>query len=529
MVVADLEAAFELRGRADPLAVGQDHVHVTGPFVEFADQGPHFSGGDGDLLVVGVIDDLVETGRDLDVGGVVGQGIESNAEFDEGATDILSPISVLTELEAAVAAVVLGDVGEVAGPHAVLLGHGDIAAPTVEVADDSPALVAFRLGFGLVAADLGAHAAAEGLDHGREAVRIEDEVIDAVLGNLDVCAVLRDREFGAEAAELAAHVDGPGLVLTELEFVGSGELDALGHVGLAVGDHREVAVPFDAVVGQVADDAPVAGILMVRIREVRVGDGNGVGAQVEPEVIGAVRADLDVRTVLGDGKFGIESGELTAHIDIPALVLAELELVVLGEADGLGHDVVAVFGGPGLEVAVPIDVIVGQGTDDAPRGGLGVVGVRAALRQGDGEGRNRIDLGIHEAVAAVVLGRILDGGADHDVEVADLLSVGVAEELQRLADIDVGRHEAGAAVLGGDGLADGLAVHGDQRDGMGRRNLVVEAHFEHGGRVRHGDVLGTNLDRTQDRSGGVRRIEHDQLLLEAGDGHQAEKPCGKKG
>ena len=154
MVLAELEAAADLRHGAHPLAVRQGHVHIAGPLVEVTDEGPHLAVGDRDGKFVGIQDDLPEAGADLDVVAAC-DGRERLAEGDEDAAVVLVPAAVLAPLEFRVA---FG--GDIRRPDAVLLGRTDIIVPVAVQADDVPARDRLRLRL-VAAADLGADLRAE--------------------------------------------------------------------------------------------------------------------------------------------------------------------------------------------------------------------------------------------------------------------------------------------------------------------------------------------------------------------------------
>ena len=415
--------------------------------------------------------------------------------------------------------------------------------PVAVGADDVPA--GDRLRFGLVAADDVADTAAEGLDDRVGlGVRIDDEVIDAVCRDCEILAACGCRRLAAEVDDERLHVAGgaeiliPGLVLAELELVVFHQLDTLGHGGLAVGSHFEVAVPADTVLGQGADDAPGTRLRVFRIGQVGVRDGDhGVAAgEVEPEVIDTVCRDCEVLAAADTGEVGVHRDDERfdvagcAIVVIPLLVLAELELVVLADRDSLGDELVAVGRGEHLEILVPVHLISGQGADDAPVARLGVVGIRAADREGHNEIVDRDAVhGVDETVAAVVAGRILHGGADRQHDGRKDVAVGIAVESEGLADVDHRGREGGAVILGGDDAADGVAVDGNQRQVVDRGHLLVEPHIEDGGCVVHGDFLLTEINVTQQRRGGVVGVEHRQFLLDAGRGSQGKHACGYDG
>ena len=405
MVLTDLELAADLGHGAHPLAVGEGHIHIAAPLVEVADEGPDLAVVNGDGEVVGVQDDLPEARADLDV-VTTGDSLERTSELDEGTAVVLVPTGILTPLELRIA---LG--GDVRRPDAVVLGRQDIVLPVAVQADDIPAghLHHRRL---FAAADLAAHLRAGSLGHlGDTGVRIHVQVEAAVGADLDVRAVLGHLEFFAQGAEITAHVYGPCRILTELEFVSGREVHAQGNMPGTVGDHGDVAVPADAVQRQGADHGPVAGLGEIRERIVSRGNPSHTGRRVDEEVIDAVGADLDVRTVLADGELVVQAAEVTTEVHIPALILAELELIAGLEGDVSGHVVGTV--GPHVQVAVPIDLIGRQGADDGPVAVLGVLGIRAAdhFRNHDLEGaEGDTALGIDIAVTAVVLGNLLHGG-----------------------------------------------------------------------------------------------------------------------
>ena len=264
---------------------------------------------------------------------------------------------------------------------------------------------------------------------------------------------------------------------------------------------------------------------------------HGVGAgQVEPEVVDTVGRHGQVLAAGSAGEVGIDGEHIRldiaggAVVVVPGLVLAELELVVLLDGDGLRDELVAVRGGEHLQILVPAHLISGQGADHAPGAGLGVFLVRAADRDGHGEVVD-LDLafGIHVAVAAVVLGRILDGSADDHFQRGEHIAVGIAEEGEGLADVDHRGREGGTVILGGDDAADGGAVGIDQGQGVDRGHLLVEAEVEDGRRIVHGDLLLAEIDIPQHRSGGVGWIEHGQLLPDAGGAQKDEHACGYDG
>ena len=74
-------------------------------------------------------------------------------------------------------------------------------------------------------------------------VGVQEQVIGAVLGHLDVGAVLLHLEGLSKGCEGAAHVHAPVGVLAELEFIGGGEFQGQAHVPGTVGEHGFVGVP----------------------------------------------------------------------------------------------------------------------------------------------------------------------------------------------------------------------------------------------------------------------------------------------
>ena len=301
-------------------------------------------------------------------------------------------------------------------------------------------------------------------------------------------------------------------------------------MGRTVGHHLDVAVPADAVFGERTDDGPVAGVLVVGISLVGLGQRGRTGREVEPQVIETVGLDHDVRTVLADGERRVEAAEVATIVDGPILVLAELEFVADLQGDALGHVELFVFGHPHFEVAVPADAVFGKRTDHAERAGLGVFLIRAAFREGHHKAAHRnLVLGINVAVEAGVLVRVLHRGADDGFEIHALVFL-AAQGDERVAQ----RRDTGGqdVVLIGrrDDLADGFAVERGDDEHVVDGHLVVEAHIELAGRIGHGQCLGAHFIRAQHRRGGLGGIERGEILFGvAGRGHQGDHACKQNG
>ena len=380
MVVAELEAVgVEMRDRAHPLAVGQDHIHIAGPAVEVADQAPDIAVADGDRIVGRIEHDFPETCGNLDV-RAAGHRLERLIQGHERSAEVGIPGTVETPLE--FRSFRHGDIGR---PEAAVVGGEDVVLPVTVQTDDVPTLDRLRLRTGFIAADDAGYLGTRGFGHlGKAGARIHEEVEDTVGTDHDVRAVLRDFEFSVKAAEGTAHVHGPGFVLTELELVACGKGDAECHVPVAVGNHGQVAVPADAVLRQGADDRPVACFLEIGERIVSFADPCGSGLRIDEQVVVAVGTDDDVRTVLRYLEGRVETAEGTAHVHGPGLVLTELEFIA-GTQLYVGGDMISGTVGPHFEILVPAYLVSRQGADDRPVAGLRVLDVRAALRKGHHE------------------------------------------------------------------------------------------------------------------------------------------------
>ena len=290
-----------------------------------------------------------------------------------------------------------------------------------------------------------------------------------------------------------------------------------------VGDHREVFAPTALI--ERTDHRPGAGLGVIRERIVSLGNPCDAGSRVDEEVIDAVLADHDVGTALLDGEFAVKLAEGTTQVHIPALVLAELELVAGLEGDVSGHMVGTV--GPHVQVAVPIDVIGGQSADDGPVAVLGVFGIRAAdhFRNHDLEGaEGDTALGIDKAVTAVVLGDFLHGGADRQLQ-GNRGAFGGAEGHQGLREVRLLEGQDTVLVGGREGLAHRLAVQGNQGERMVGSDLFIESLLENGGGIGSHDRLLILAVGVEHGSRRLRRIEHGQGFLDAGGGREGQDAC----
>ena len=188
---------------------------------------------------------------------------------------------------------------------------------------------------------------------------------------------------------------------------------------------------------------------------------------------------------------------------------------------------VALAVGPHVQVAVPADLILGQGADHAPVAGLGVIDVRAAdhLRNHDLEGSDGdVAVGIDEAVTAVVLGRILHGGADRQFH-GNRGAFGGAEGHQGLGEIHLLQGEDTVLVGRRESLAHRLAVQGNQGERMVGSDLFIESLLENGGGIGSHDRIFLLVVGIEDGSRRLRRVESGQGFLDAGGGHEGQGAC----
>ena len=189
---------------------------------------------------------------------------------------------------------------------------------------------------------------------------------------------------------------------------------------------------------------------------------------------------------------------------------------------------VALAVGPHVQVAVPADLILGQGADHAPVAGLGVIDVRAAdhLRNHDLEGSDGdVAVGIDEAVTAVVLGRILHGGADRQFH-GNRGAFGGAEGHQGLGEIHLLQGEDTVLVGRRESLAHRLAVQGNQGERVVGSHFFIETLLEHGrGIGSRDDIVAFDAVGVEHRGCRLRRIEHGMAFLDAGRGREGEHAC----
>ena len=257
--------------------------------------------------------------------------------------------------------------------------HFHVAAPAVEGADDAPGA---RLGISGIRVD---HDGLRLDDLRRLVLRIQEQIVGAVLGDDDIAAALRHGEVLAQHIGLdtlgIAEVHVPAGVLAELEFVTGRQGDVLAHMEGTVGNHFHVAAP--AVEG--ADDAPRAllriGGVRVLLRHDALDDLRRRVLRIQDEVVRAGLGDHDVAAALGHFEFfaqrvGAHAFGIT-EVNIPGAILAELHLRTGFQLDGLRHVQGAVR--PHLVIAAPAV----ERTDQAPVTLLRVPGIRVAAGQDD--------------------------------------------------------------------------------------------------------------------------------------------------
>ena len=227
--MTDLEATVDVNHIAGVNAglFGKFKVGVPVGAVDLADEGEHVGrdeGGGRSLCIGEIQGHVVHTGRGAEVLAAGGQ-VHGFTQFDgygfgiAGSTVVLVPGKVLAELEGAFAAVFLVGMGEVGGPDAVVFGHQNVVSPTIEVTNDTPALL---FGNGLFFGQNNvAHAGTAGLGYiGSFGFGVQEEVEVAFRFHLDVITILGNGEIITHAAEVTTVVFGPVGILTELEFVG---------------------------------------------------------------------------------------------------------------------------------------------------------------------------------------------------------------------------------------------------------------------------------------------------------------------
>ena len=428
LVVDDGNHINNVVGTPVPAADGlADHVHGLGILLVFLDE-------DGlGCVVVGNVVAALDTHADVLVAGcecyaelglvdaVRIAGVDDAHVVLFRTADALAPVVLCTDLEL----VCLGycnvaDLPDVSGN----LLHVKVVVPAgaVEGTDERPErrLCGRRRSVATAGGDV-CNAV------GRIQIHI---VIAGLCGHVAAALGHYDRSVECELAA-AEVIVGPGVVAAELEAVCI-ERNALGSPDFGiVGDLLQVYV--HAPVGDCGtDDAPglcaFHDVQIVVLAEVDVGQAAAAGSgldnlvelclRVEEEVVGAVGCDCEVLTACACRKFCVECYDVRllgdvgtcAKVDVPAAVLAELELVGSGEYDALGNVPCAV--GVHLDVCIPVDVDGCDGTGDAP-GTLLPAGIRIAAAAG----RNLVveldgSLCVYVAVDSVVLGRILQGCAE---------------------------------------------------------------------------------------------------------------------
>ena len=181
-------------------------------------------------------------------------GVEAHDEglCVSGCAEVVGPILVLAELEL-VGSLELDALGHVPG---AVGGHLDVLVPlhpeAGDRADDAP------LGHG-IESGIGQEGFGEGDGLGGGII---EEVVGAVGGNREVLAVGRCGQRLSDGHDERLDIAGsaavvvPAAVVADLELVGSGELEPLGNMLAAVGEHCFILVPGIAGAGDIADHAP---------------------------------------------------------------------------------------------------------------------------------------------------------------------------------------------------------------------------------------------------------------------------------
>ena len=184
----------------------------------------------------------------------------------------------------------------------------------------------------------------------------------------------------------------------------------------------------------------------------------------------------------------------------------------------MGGNVVAGSVSPHVQVAVPVDFVCGKRADDGPVTGLLIVGVRAAYDLGDNHleaGDVDASLRIHETIDAVILGRVLQRGADCKFDIGRA-AFGNTKGYESLGEIDRLDGENSVLVAGGQGLAIRLAACRYDGEGVIGSDLIVETLLEDARSVLGYYLLLSDLERIEDRCRRFRSVEHGQLVFDAG-------------
>ena len=180
-------------------------------------------------------------------------------------------------------------------------------------------------------------------------------------------------------------------------------------------------------------------------------------------------------------------------------------------------NVVAIAVSPHVQVTVPVDSVSGKGADERPFTGLGIVCIRTSDHLGDDNletGDIDTALGIHEAVDAIVLGRILHRSADSQFHIGRA-ALGESESHEGLGQVDGLKGEDTVLIGSGDGAAESLTACRYDGETVVGSDLVVETLLEHARSVIGHYLILSDLEGIEDRSRRLRGVEHGHLFIDA--------------